>query len=150
MSSHKRHLTLTKEDSVNPIKEMDKEKIFRLMVKARALEERLIKMNKAGESYFWIGGPGEEALGSRVAPSRGSQVRLGAGLGRRPGPRVVGSRRRNLSQRPGREDRVGLPQRRAQQQALRRHAAGGFRTPDRGRAARKMETGSHSLRALIR
>jgi 2-oxoisovalerate dehydrogenase E1 component alpha subunit len=32
-----------------------------LMVKARVLEERLIKIYKAGDSYFWIGSPGEEA-----------------------------------------------------------------------------------------
>jgi 2-oxoisovalerate dehydrogenase E1 component alpha subunit len=36
--------------------------IHALMVEARVLEERLIKMNKAGEGYFWIGGPGEEAF----------------------------------------------------------------------------------------
>mgnify|MGYP002507382027 CR=1 FL=1 len=34
--------------------------IHSLMVEARVLEERLIRMNKAGEGYFWIGGPGEE------------------------------------------------------------------------------------------
>lgn len=33
------------------------------MVKARVLEERLIKIYKAGEGFFWIGGPGEEAYG---------------------------------------------------------------------------------------
>ena len=32
------------------------------MVKARVLEERLIKMNKGGQGFFWIGGPGEEAF----------------------------------------------------------------------------------------
>lgn len=37
-------------------------KIFDLMVKARALEERLIKMNKSGLGFFWLGGPGEEAF----------------------------------------------------------------------------------------
>jgi len=36
--------------------------IFRQMVRTRALEERSIKMSKSGEAYFWIGGPGEEAL----------------------------------------------------------------------------------------
>jgi 2-oxoisovalerate dehydrogenase E1 component alpha subunit len=36
--------------------------IHALMVEARYLEERLIRMNKAGEGYFWIGGPGEEAF----------------------------------------------------------------------------------------
>lgn len=34
-----------------------------LMIKSRVLEERLIKIYRAGESYFWIGGPGEEAWG---------------------------------------------------------------------------------------
>lgn len=34
-----------------------------MMVKSRVLEERLIKIYRAGESYFWIGGPGEEAWG---------------------------------------------------------------------------------------
>lgn len=33
------------------------------MVKARVLEERLIKIYKTGEAYFWIGSPGEEAWG---------------------------------------------------------------------------------------
>lgn len=34
-----------------------------LMVKSRVLEERLIKIYKAGEAFFWIGAPGEEAWG---------------------------------------------------------------------------------------
>lgn len=34
-----------------------------LMVKSRVLEERLIKVYKTGDAYFWIGGPGEEAFG---------------------------------------------------------------------------------------
>lgn len=38
-------------------------KMHDLMVKSRVLEERLIKIYRAGESYFWIGGPGEEAWG---------------------------------------------------------------------------------------
>ena len=33
------------------------------MVKSRALEERLIKIYKSGDAFFWIGGPGEEAFG---------------------------------------------------------------------------------------
>jgi 2-oxoisovalerate dehydrogenase E1 component alpha subunit len=33
-----------------------------LMLKARILEERLIRMQKQGDGYFWIGGPGEEAF----------------------------------------------------------------------------------------
>src|ERR1700677_4106121 len=32
------------------------------MVKARVLEERLIRMYKQSDGYFWIGGPGEEAF----------------------------------------------------------------------------------------
>ena len=37
--------------------------MFDLMVKARVLEERLIKVYKTGDSFFWIGGAGEEAFG---------------------------------------------------------------------------------------
>lgn len=37
--------------------------MHQLMVKSRVLEERLIKIYRAGESFFWIGGPGEEAWG---------------------------------------------------------------------------------------
>jgi 2-oxoisovalerate dehydrogenase E1 component alpha subunit len=44
---------------------LDRELLIRmhdLMVKTRALEERLIQMYKQGHGYFWIGGPGEEAF----------------------------------------------------------------------------------------
>lgn len=48
-----------------------------LMVKARALELRLISMVKSGEGHFWIGGPGEEAfcvaLGLQVKKGEGPQ-----------------------------------------------------------------------------
>jgi 2-oxoisovalerate dehydrogenase E1 component alpha subunit len=47
------------------------------MVRARCLEERLIRMNKQGDGYFWIGGPGEEAfnvpLGLLVHKGQGPQ-----------------------------------------------------------------------------
>lgn len=36
--------------------------IHRHMVRARTMEERMIKMSKSGEGYFWLGGPGEEAF----------------------------------------------------------------------------------------
>lgn len=36
--------------------------IHDLMVKTRSLEERLIKMYKQSDGYFWLGGPGEEAF----------------------------------------------------------------------------------------
>ena len=49
--------------------------LFRHMVRARALEERAIKMSKSGEAYFWIGGPGEEAFNVCL----GLQVHKGAG-----------------------------------------------------------------------
>ena len=38
-------------------------KTYELMLRARVLEERLIKIYKTGEAYFWIGSPGEEAFG---------------------------------------------------------------------------------------
>jgi len=37
-----------------------------VMVRARCLEERLIRMNKQGDGFFWIGGPGEEALNAAL------------------------------------------------------------------------------------
>jgi 2-oxoisovalerate dehydrogenase E1 component alpha subunit len=46
-----------------------------IMVRARVLEERLIKMSKGGEGFFWIGGPGEEAfnvpLGLQILKGQG-------------------------------------------------------------------------------
>lgn len=36
--------------------------LHRIMVRARAMEELMIKMSKSGLGYFWIGGPGEEAF----------------------------------------------------------------------------------------
>jgi 2-oxoisovalerate dehydrogenase E1 component alpha subunit len=49
--------------------------IHRHMVRTRALEERMIKMSKSGEGYFWIGGPGEEAFNIPL----GLQVKKGLG-----------------------------------------------------------------------
>src|SRR4051812_13387374 len=49
--------------------------IHRVMVLARRLEERCIKMSKSGEAYFWVGGPGEEAFNSVL----GLQVNKGEG-----------------------------------------------------------------------
>lgn len=37
--------------------------MYEQMLKSRLLEERLIKIYKSGGSYFWVGGPGEEAFG---------------------------------------------------------------------------------------
>ncbi len=41
-------------------------RLYDVMVRARCLEERLIRMNKQGDGFFWIGGPGEEALNSAL------------------------------------------------------------------------------------
>lgn len=49
--------------------------IYRLMVRARVMEERMIKMSKSGEAYFWVGGPGEEAFNVCL----GLQVKKGQG-----------------------------------------------------------------------
>ncbi len=46
------------------------------MVRGRVLEERLIKMVRVGDGYFWIGGPGEEAVNVAL----GMQVNKGHGL----------------------------------------------------------------------
>jgi 2-oxoisovalerate dehydrogenase E1 component alpha subunit len=37
-------------------------RLHELMLRARCLDERLIRMNKQGDGFFWVGGPGEEAL----------------------------------------------------------------------------------------
>ena len=50
--------------------------IHDLMVKSRVLEERLIRMYKQNDGYFWIGGPGEEAFSVPL----GMQVNKGMGL----------------------------------------------------------------------
>jgi 2-oxoisovalerate dehydrogenase E1 component alpha subunit len=49
--------------------------ILRIMVRTRAMEERMIKMSKSGEGFFWIGGPGEEAFDACL----GLQVKKGCG-----------------------------------------------------------------------
>jgi 2-oxoisovalerate dehydrogenase E1 component alpha subunit len=49
--------------------------IYRIMVRTRAMEERMIKMSKSGQGYFWIGGPGEEAFNICL----GLQVKKGHG-----------------------------------------------------------------------
>ncbi len=49
--------------------------IHRIIVRARVLEERMIKMSKSGEGFFWIGGPGEEAFNACL----GLQVKKGQG-----------------------------------------------------------------------
>ncbi len=49
--------------------------IYTIMVRARAMEERMIKMSKSGQGHFWIGGPGEEAFNACL----GLQVKKGEG-----------------------------------------------------------------------
>lgn len=44
------------------VQPMDALKVFEIMAKSRALEERLVKISKTEHAYFWIGGPGEEAF----------------------------------------------------------------------------------------
>lgn len=51
-------------------------KIYDLMIKSRVLEERLIRMYKQSDGYFWIGGPGEEAFNVPL----GLMVKKGQGL----------------------------------------------------------------------
>lgn len=49
--------------------------IHRDMVRARVLEERLIRMYKQSQGFFWLGGPGEEAfnvpLGMQILKGQG-------------------------------------------------------------------------------
>ncbi|MFM7149144.1 MAG: thiamine pyrophosphate-dependent dehydrogenase E1 component subunit alpha [Gemmataceae bacterium] len=49
--------------------------IYRIMVRTRAMEERMIKMSKSGQGHFWIGGPGQEAFNTVL----GLQVKKGEG-----------------------------------------------------------------------
>src|SRR5262249_59941852 len=42
--------------------------IHELMVEARALEERLIRMYRQGQGFFWIGGPGEDGFYAAFRP----------------------------------------------------------------------------------
>jgi 2-oxoisovalerate dehydrogenase E1 component alpha subunit len=46
-----------------------------VMVCARVLEQRLIALVRSGESYFWIGGPGEESFSAPL----GLQLHVGEG-----------------------------------------------------------------------
>ncbi len=50
--------------------------IHDLMLEGRVLEERLIRMQRQGDGYFWIGGPGEEAFNTCL----GLLVKKGQGL----------------------------------------------------------------------
>ena len=44
---------------VHPFKDKDfAVSFYQMMVRTRVLEERLIKMSKTGDGFFWIGGPG--------------------------------------------------------------------------------------------
>ena len=51
--------------------------IYGFMLRSRLMEERMIKMAKSGEGFFWIGGPGEEAfnacLGMQIKKGRGPE-----------------------------------------------------------------------------
>jgi 2-oxoisovalerate dehydrogenase E1 component alpha subunit len=49
--------------------------LHRVMVRSRVMEERMIKMSKSGQGFFWIGGPGEEAFNACL----GLQVKKGCG-----------------------------------------------------------------------
>ncbi len=40
--------------------------LHRIMVRSRVMEERMIRMSKSGQGYFWIGGPGEEAFNAAL------------------------------------------------------------------------------------
>jgi 2-oxoisovalerate dehydrogenase E1 component alpha subunit len=41
-------------------------RMHEVMVRSRCLEERLIRMNKQGDGFFWVGGPGEEAFNAAL------------------------------------------------------------------------------------
>lgn len=72
--SHLRSVSSKKKFKLDPATLV---KIHDLMVRTRLLEERLIKMYKQNDGYFWLGGPGEEAfqipLGLQVKKGHGVQ-----------------------------------------------------------------------------
>jgi 2-oxoisovalerate dehydrogenase E1 component alpha subunit len=53
---------INREEASAPLERELLIRIHELMVRTRALEERLIQMYKQGNGFFWIGGPGEEAF----------------------------------------------------------------------------------------
>lgn len=75
----KTHAKAAPAAAADPYKKLGADKLLKiheLMVRARLLEERLIKMSKGGDGFFWIGGPGEEAFNVPL----GLQVKKGHGL----------------------------------------------------------------------
>ncbi|HEY8427429.1 MAG TPA: hypothetical protein VIL20_03610, partial [Sandaracinaceae bacterium] len=64
------------EDDVPRLPKEQLLRIHELMLEGRVLEERLIRMQRQGEGYFWIGGPGEEAFNTVL----GLLVQKGQGL----------------------------------------------------------------------
>jgi 2-oxoisovalerate dehydrogenase E1 component alpha subunit len=61
---------------VTPLDDATLVRLHELIVQGRALEERLIRMQRGGDGYFWIGGPGEEAFNAAL----GLLVKKGRGL----------------------------------------------------------------------
>jgi 2-oxoisovalerate dehydrogenase E1 component alpha subunit len=51
-------------------------KTYHAMAKTRAMEERMIKMSKSSDGFFWIGGPGEEGFNIPL----GQLIHKGEGL----------------------------------------------------------------------
>lgn len=77
MTSNKKNVSKNVKNLTKPAN-LSPEKLRELhdqMVKSRVLEERLVKMSKMGEGYFWIGGPGEEAFNIAL----GMQINRGHG-----------------------------------------------------------------------
>lgn len=72
-------MKIDQQNTKHKITDLPKElllKIYELMVKNRVLEERLIQVYRQGQSFFWVGGPGEEAFGVPL----GLLVQKGCGL----------------------------------------------------------------------
>lgn len=63
-------------DRVEPLPDALLLRMHELMLTSRLVEERLIRMQKQGQGFFWIGGPGEEAFNVAL----GLLVKKGHGL----------------------------------------------------------------------
>lgn len=62
MSSKIKSIRSSVDDAYEKLSPELLKRMHSIMVLNRLLEERLIKMSKGGEGYFWIGGPGEEGF----------------------------------------------------------------------------------------
>lgn len=68
MTTHSETATTRQDDhQAPPLTPELKKQMHDRMVASRVTDEITIRMNRAGQGFFWIGGPGEEAFGTSLA-----------------------------------------------------------------------------------